>query len=178
MHYKRAESPEEAKMAQIQFKGVPVNTCGSLPKSGEAAPDFCLTGTDLSEVTLSSLKGSKVVLNIFPSIDTDVCASSVRRFNVEAGKLEGVKVLCVSLDLPFAQGRFCGAEGLNAVITVSAFRAEDFGRNYGVLLMDGPLQGLLARAVVVIDGEGSVVYSEQVPEITQEPDYDSALAAL
>jgi thiol peroxidase len=164
-------------MADITFKGNPVHTAGSLPKIGTAAPDFKVVKQDLAQVALSELRGKKVILNIFPSIDTPVCATSVRRFNAEADKLENVAVLCVSRDLPFAQKRFCGAEGLNNVITGSEFRDSSFSDAYGVGIVDGPLAGLLSRAIVVIDEAGKVIYTEQVPDIAQEPDYSRALAA-
>ncbi|QBG48441.1 thiol peroxidase [Verrucomicrobia bacterium S94] len=165
-------------MASITLKGNPVNTVGELPAAGSEAPAFSAVKTDLSECALSDLSGKKVVLNIFPSIDTGVCAMSTTKFNAEAGKLDNTVVLCVSVDLPFALGRFCGAEGLEDVIPVSVFRNPEFGNGYGVTILDGPLKGLLSRAVVVIDEAGKVVYTEQVPEITQEPNYDAALAAL
>jgi thiol peroxidase len=164
-------------MAQITFKGSPVQTCGELPAKGTFAPDFTLVKQDLSETVLADYKGKKLVLNIFPSIDTGVCATSVRQFNEKAAALQNAVVLCVSMDLPFAQARFCGAEGIKNVVTASAFRSA-FGDHYGVTLASGPLAGLLARAVVVISETGKVIYTEQVPEIAQEPDYDSALAAL
>lgn len=164
-------------MAKITLKGSPTNTIGELPAKGSVAPDFTLVKLDLSETILADYKGQRVVLNIFPSIDTGVCATSVRRFNEEAAELDNTVVLCVSMDLPFALGRFCGAEGIENVVPASAFRAA-FGDHYGVLIADGPLAGLLSRAVVVIDGAGKVIYTEQVPEITQEPDYAAALAAL
>ena len=169
-------------MAAIALKGNKVETSGSLPKKGDQAPDFKLVKGDLSEVSLADYKGKKVVLNIFPSIDTGVCAASVRRFNKEATALANVKVLGISADLPFALSRFCAAEGLDNVETLSAyldsFRAPSFGKDYGVLMTSGPLQGLLSRAVEVLDENGKVLYTEQVPEITQEPNYDAALAAL
>ena len=169
-------------MAAIALKGNKVETSGSLPKKGDQAPDFKLVKGDLSEVSLADYKGKKVVLNIFPSIDTGVCAASVRRFNKEATALANVKVLGISADLPFALSRFCAAEGLDNVETLSAyldsFRAPSFGKDYGVLMTSGPLQGLLSRAVVVLDENGKVLYTEQVPEITQEPNYDAAMAAL
>ena len=165
-------------MAKISFKGEPINTCGFLPQNGTLAPDFSLTKGDLSELTLKGFKGKQVILNIFPSIDTPVCAASVRRFNEEAGKLDKTIVLCVSMDLPFAQVRFCGAEGLKDVITASDFRTGSFGRNYGVRIVNGPLEGLLSRAVVIVDASGKVVYTEQVDEITQEPNYEAVLAVL
>lgn len=165
-------------MAQITFKGNPVHTAGALPATGSDAPGFSLVASDLSPVALGDFKGKKVVLNIFPSIDTSVCAASVRRFNVEAAKLENTVVLCVSRDLPFAQKRFCAAEGIANVLTASEFRDLGFSDAYGVRMTDGPLAGLLSRAVVVIDEGGRVRYAEQVPEITEEPDYERALAAI
>lgn len=164
-------------MAKITFKGNPVATVGDLPKPGAQAPDFTLVKTDLSDVSRKDVAGKKVVLNIFPSIDTSVCATSVRRFNQLAGDLPNTVVLCVSKDLPFAHKRFCGAEGIVGVQAVSSFRGPDFGRDYGVTMRDGPLAGLFARAVVVLDGTGKVLHSELVPEIAQEPNYDLALAA-
>ena len=165
-------------MAAITLKGNPVNTVGQLPAVGTDAPAFSAVKTDLSECALSDLAGKNVVLNIFPSIDTGVCAMSTTKFNAEAGKLDNTVVLCVSADLPFALGRYCGAEGLENVVPVSVFRNAEFGNGYGVTFEDGPLKGLLSRAVVVIDEAGKVVYTEQVPEITQEPNYEAALAAL
>ena len=165
-------------MAQITFKGSPINTSGSLPKIGSAAPDFRVVKADLTPMSLREFKGKKVILNIFPSIDTGVCAASVRRFNVEATKLTDTVVLCISKDLPFAQKRFCAAEGLDNVITGSEFRDSNFGDAYGVRIVDGPLEGLFSRAIVVVDEKGMVRYTEQVPEIAQEPDYERALAAL
>ena len=168
-------------MAKITFKGNPVATVGDLPKPGAQAPDFTLVKTDLSDVARKDFAGKKVVLNIFPSIDTSVCATSVRRFNQLAGDLPNTVVLCVSKDLPFAHKRFCGAEGIAGVQAVSSFRGigsgRDFGKDYGVTMLDGPLAGLFARAVVVLDGAGKVLHSELVPEIAQEPNYDLALAA-
>jgi thiol peroxidase len=165
-------------MASITLKGNPVSTAGELPEKGSHAPVFKGVKSDLSECALGDLAGKKVVLNIFPSIDTGVCAASTRRFNEEAQSLENTVVLCISADLPFALGRFCGAEGLENVVPVSVFRNPEFGNDYGVAIIDGPLIGLLSRAVVVIDESGNVVYTEQVPEITQEPDYEAALAAI
>ena len=165
-------------MAKVTFKGNPFQTAGSLPKVGAPAPDFKLVKADLSAMSLSDFKGKKVVLNIFPSLDTPVCAASVRRFNVEASKLQDAVVLCISRDLPFAQKRFCAAEGLNNVVTGSEYRDSSFGQAYGVLIMDGPLEGLFSRAIVVVDERGKVTYTEQVPEIAQEPDYDKALSAI
>jgi len=165
-------------MAQITFKGNPIHTAGSLPKVGSTAPDFRVVKSDLSTLSLGEFKGKSVVLNIFPSIDTPVCASSVRRFNAEANKHKDTVVLCISRDLPFAQKRFCAAEGLDNVITGSEYRDSSFSQAYGVCIVDGPLSGLLSRAIVVVDRQGKVVYTEQVPEIGQEPDYDKALAAV
>jgi thiol peroxidase len=165
-------------MASITLKGNPISTVGILPATGSAAPAFGAVKTDLSECTLAGLAGKKVILNIFPSIDTGVCAASTHRFNQEASALENTVVVCVSADLPFALGRFCGAEGLDNVVPVSTFRNPEFGKDYGVTIADGPLAGLLSRAVVVIDESGNITYTEQVPEITQEPNYEAALAAL
>lgn len=163
-------------MAQITLKGNPINTCGELPKVGTSAPDFCLTGTDLADVTLKSFAGKRIILNIFPSVDTPVCATSVRQFNAKASSLPDTVVLCVSLDLPFAFKRFCGAEGLDNVHPVTEMRARGFGEDYGVRISDGPLAGLLSRAVVVIDKNGTVTHTQQVPEITTEPNYEDAVA--
>lgn len=165
-------------MSNITFHGNAVHTNGELPQKGSRSPDFTLVKNDLSELKLADLSGKKVVLNIFPSIDTGVCATSVRKFNEKAASLANTVVLCVSKDLPFAQARFCGAEGIENVQTVSAFRCDCFEKGFGVLMIDGPLQGLLARAVLVLDESGNVAYTELVPEITKEPDYDSAIAAL
>ncbi|MCA0438035.1 MAG: thiol peroxidase [Austwickia sp.] len=164
-------------MATTAFKGSPVQTSGDLPAVGADAPDFTLVGTDLSDVTGSGHSGKRVVLNIFPSVDTGVCAASVRKFNELAASMDNTAVVCVSADLPFALGRFCGAEGIENVTAASSFRS-DFGSTYGVTMTDGPLAGLLARSVVVVNENGDVVYTELVPEITQEPDYDGAVAAL
>ncbi|HBG58145.1 MAG TPA: thiol peroxidase, partial [Porphyromonadaceae bacterium] len=157
-------------MANIAFKGNPVQTIGELPAKGTEAPGFILVKSDLSETKLSDFKGKNVVLNIFPSLDTGTCAASVRRFNKEAASLENTVVLGISADLPFAAGRFCSAEGIENVITLSTFRDDTFGKNYGLLMTSGPLKGLLARAVVVIDPAGKVRYTELVSEIAQEPD--------
>ena len=165
-------------MAKITLKGNEIETSGSLPEVGSVAPEFTLVKTDLSETSLEDYRGKNVVLNIFPSIDTGVCAASTRRFNGEAGERANSVVLCISADLPFAHSRFCEAEGLKDVIPVSTFRAAEFGTDYGQTITTGPLAGLLARAVVVIDVDGKVVYTEQVPEIGQEPDYESALKAV
>ncbi len=165
-------------MATFNLQGNPFHTVGELPAMGTAGPGFRLTRTDLSELDLAELKGKRVILNIFPSIDTDVCAASVRRFNAEASSLPDAVVVCVSMDLPFAHARFCGAEGLDDVVSVSDFRTGDFGRAYGVRIDDGPLAGLLARSVVALDAEGRVIHRQLCPETTEEPDYDAALAAL
>lgn len=165
-------------MAQVTFKGDPVNTVGTLPTIGDQAPDFILTTPDLEDVSLKNYAGKRIVLNIFLSIDTPVCANSVRRFNSEINSIDNAVCLCVSLDLPFAHARFCGAEGLDNVISVSELRNRDFGDSYGVRISDGPLAGLLARAVVVIDENGKVIHSQLVDEITEEPDYQAALAVL
>ena len=165
-------------MAQITLKGNPIHTSGDLPKVGSHAPALTLVRTDLSEISGKDLAGQRVVLNIFPSLDTPTCAASVRKFNARANEKPNTTVLCVSADLPFAPKRFCGAEGLDNVVPASTFRNTDFGQAYGVTLVDGPLKGLLARAVVVVDGAGTVVHTELVPEIAQEPDYNAALAVL
>ncbi len=164
-------------MATITLQGNPLETCGELPAVGSAAPAFTLTKTDLSDVTLQDFAGKTVILNIYPSVDTDVCAASTRKFNELASGKADVAVLCVSADLPFAHSRFCGAEGLDNVVSLSDFRNKDFGNAYGVTITTGVLAGLLSRAIVVIK-DGKVTYTEQVPEITQEPDYDAALAAV
>ncbi|GAB7142350.1 thiol peroxidase [Mycobacterium riyadhense] len=163
-------------MAQITLRGNAINTVGELPAVGSSAPTFNLTGADLGTVSNDQFRGKPVLLNIFPSVDTPVCATSVRTFN-ERAAASGVSVLCVSKDLPFAQKRFCGTEGIENVATASAFR-DNFGEDYGVTIADGPMAGLLARAVVVIGADGNVAYTELVPEIAQEPNYDAALAVL
>lgn len=165
-------------MAKITLAGNQINTIGELPKKGTKASDFSLVKTDLSTLSLKDLKGKKVVLNIFPSLDTDVCAASVRRFNKEVGDLKNTVVVCVSKDLPFAHKRFCTTEGLENVLNASDFKDGSFGEKYGVTIADGPLAGLHSRAVVVLDEEGKVVYNEQVPEIVQEPNYEAALNAV
>jgi len=165
-------------MTEITLKGTPVHTAGELPSVGQAAPDFSFTRTDLSDMSLKDVAGKRVVLNIFPSVDTSVCAMSVRRFNSEISKFENAVVLCISRDLPFAHARFCGAEGLNDVISLSEMKNREFGQKYGVVMTDGPLAGLLARAVVVIDENGKVIYTQLVNEIGEEPDYEKALTAL
>ena len=165
-------------MAATAFRGNPVNTSGDLPAVGGTAPAFTLTGGDLGTVSSEGLAGGRVVLNIFPSIDTGVCAQSVRVFNERAAGLEDTTVVCVSADLPFAAGRFCGAEGIENVTTGSTFRNPEFLDDYGVGIADGPLTGLCARAVVVIDSDGTVLHSQLVDEIASEPDYDAAIASL
>jgi thioredoxin-dependent peroxiredoxin len=162
-------------MAQITLRGNPISTVGELPTVGSAAPAFTLTGTDMGAVDSEQFRGKSLLLNIFPSVDTPVCAMSVRTFNERAAE-SGVTVLCVSNDLPFAQKRFCGAEGIENVTTASAFR-DSFGKDYGITIADGPMAGLLGRAVVVIGTDGNVAYAELVPEIATEPNYDAALAA-
>jgi thiol peroxidase len=164
-------------MAEVTLGGNPVHTVGELPEIGTKAPDFSVTAGNLGEITRDELAGKKVVLNIFPSIDTPTCAASVRHFNESASSLDNTVVLCVSADLPFAQTRFCGAEGLTNVQTGSTFRSN-FGQQYGVTLADGRLSGLLARSVVVLDETGTVIHTELVPDIANEPNYDSALGAL
>jgi thioredoxin-dependent peroxiredoxin len=165
-------------MAKITLKGNPVHTAGDLPGIGTAAPDFSLTGTDLGEVSLKQFRGKKVILNIFPSLDTSTCATSVRKFNAEASSHPNTVVICISKDLPFAHKRFCSTEGLDKVVSASQFKDEVFGKTYGVLMTDGNMAGFFSRAVMVVDEQGIVKYTEQVPEIAQEPDYESALKAL
>lgn len=165
-------------MTEITLKGTPIQVAGDFPQAGQQAKAFRLVGADLSDVELSSLAGKRKILNIFPSIDTPTCATSVRKFNAQANALENTVVLCISADLPFAQARFCGAEGIDNVVMLSTLRGGAFLRDYGVALEDGPLAGLAARAVVVLDADDTVRYVQLVPEITQEPDYAAALAAL
>lgn len=165
-------------MAQITLKGGTVNTVGQLPKVGSKAPYFQLTATDLSTKTLADFKGEKLVLNIFPSIDTGTCAQSVRTFNQKASSLENTKVLCISKDLPFAMARFCGAEGLDNVISLSDFKNGNFGKAYGLTIADSPLEALHSRCIVVIDENGIVTHTEQVGEIVDEPNYVEAIASL
>lgn len=166
-------------MAKITLGGKPINTIGDLPVVGNAAPDFTLTATaDMSEVSLKNYAGKNLVLNIFPSIDTAVCATSVRKFNAEASKLNNTVVLCISKDLPFAMKRFCGAEGLSNVVTLSDYRNKGFSKTYGVEILDGAFEALDARAIVVIGADGKVKHSELVPEIGQEPNYEAAIKAL
>lgn len=165
-------------METVYFKGTPVHIYGSLPAVGSKAPVFVLAGADLKEVTNSDFAGKRIVLNIFPSLDTEVCTRSVRRFNEEAAGIKDVAVVCVSMDLPFAMSRFCVAEGIKNVVTASAFRSPMFGQNYGVEFVDGPLKGLFTRAVVIINEKGNVVYSDLVDEVTHEPDYEAAVRVL
>lgn len=165
-------------MSKILLKGNAIHTLGELPKKGVEAPDFKGLKDDLTELSLSELKGKKVVISFFPSLDTPVCATSVRKFNTEAAGLPNTVVLAVSKDLPFAQKRFCTTEAIENVIPLSVFRDKDFEEKYGVLIIDGPLKGLLARGVIVIDETGKIVYEELVPEITTEPNYEAAIAAL
>lgn len=165
-------------MSQVALKGNAVHTSGELPPVGSKAPDFSLVKSDLSKASLQDFKGQKVVLNIFPSIDIGTCATSVREFNEQASNLENTVVLCISKDLPFAHSRFCAAEGIENVITLSSFRNHSFAKDYGVELLDGPLKGLNARAVVVLGEDGVVQYTELVPEIVDEPTYEAALRAI
>lgn len=165
-------------MATVTLQGKPQHTVGELPSVGSRAPDFTLTKTDLSEVSLADFLGKKILLSIFPSVDTGTCATAMRRFNEECNAMANVTVLCASVDLPFAQKRFCAAENLANVIPGSSFRHPEFGKAYGVTLSEGPLAGMMARAVVVIDEKGTVVYVQLVPEISAEPDYEKALDAL
>lgn len=162
----------------ITLQGNPVSVAGEFPVKGEQARPFSLVGKDLADVTLASFAGQRKVLNIFPSVDTPVCAASVRKFNGEASALANTVVLCISADLPFAQARFCGAEGLDKVVTLSTLRSGNFMQDYGVAISSGPLVGLTARAIVVLDEQDHVLHSELVPEVAQEPDYAAALAAL
>ena len=165
-------------MTQITLKGNTLMTIGSLPAVGSVAKDFKLTATDLSTKTLADFKGQKLVLNIFPSVDTGTCAASVRNFNKEAANLTNTKVLCISRDLPFAQKRFCGVEGIENVVMLSDFNTGSFGKDYGLIMIDGALSGLLSRSIVVIDENGVVKYTEQVTETTEAPNYQAALNNL
>ncbi|WP_353083785.1 thiol peroxidase [Flavobacterium sp.] len=165
-------------MASITLGGNPINTSGTLPTIGTSAPDFKLVKTDLSLATLADFKGSRLVLNIFPSIDTGTCATSVRTFNAKASSLENTKVLCISRDLPFAQKRFCGAEGLENVINLSDFNTGSFGKDYGLEITDSVLAGLHSRVVIVLDENGTILHTEQVSEIADEPNYEAAITAL
>ena len=164
-------------MAQVKLKGAPQEVAGDFPKTGTQAPAFTLTAQDLSDKTLADYQGKRKILNIVPSVDTGVCAASARKFNEQAGNLDNTVVLVISADLPFAAARFCGAEGLENVITLSTFRHPAFARDYGVALSSGPLAGLCARAVVVLDEQDKVVYTQLVEEISEEPDYEGALKA-
>jgi len=165
-------------MANITLKGNAINTIGQLPEIGSKAKDFNLVATNLSSQTNNDFEGSKLILNIFPSVDTGTCAASVRNFNKEAANLENTKVLCISRDLPFAQNRFCGAEGIENVIMLSDFKTGQFGKDYGLEIVDGPLAGLNSRCIVIINEEGNVIYTEQVAETTEEPNYTEALKNL
>ncbi len=165
-------------MTSVLFGGKPTNINGDLPKVGSKAPNFELVKTDMAVVSLADFAGSKLVLNIFPSIDTPVCATSVRKFNADAGQLENTKVLCISRDLPFAQKRFCSTEGLENVINLSDFNTGKFGKDYGIEMTEGAFSGLHARAVVVLDENGMIKYTELVPNVSNEPNYEAALAAL
>ncbi len=164
-------------MAHVTLKSNPFNTLGNLPKIGTKAPNFTLTNTDLSDISLSDFKGKNIILNIFPSVDTGTCATSVRTFNTKASELENTKVLCISKDLPFAHARFCGAEGIDNVLSLSDING-DFGKDYQLTFTDGPLKGLFSRSIVIINTEGEVIYTEQVTETVDEPNYQQALAAL
>ncbi len=165
-------------MAQVALKGNPIHTSGDLPPVGSQARDFELVALDLSTKTRTNFAGKKLVMNIFPSVDTGTCAASVRNFNKSAAELENTVVLCISRDLPFAQNRFCGAEGIANVVMLSDFKTGAFGKDYGLELIEGPLAGLHSRCVVVLNEEGKVIYTEQVAETTEEPNYEAALAAL
>ncbi len=165
-------------MAKITLKGNEINTSGTLPVAGDQAKDFKLIAADLSVKTLNDFKGKTLIMNIFPSVDTGTCAASVRNFNKTAADLENTLVLCISRDLPFAQKRFCGAEGIENVVMLSDFNTGQFGKDYGLEILNGPLAGLHSRCVVIVDPEGTVTYSEQVPDIVNEPDYEKALARL
>ena len=165
-------------MATVMLKGSPVNTIGELPAVGSQAPDFTVTKTDLSEIRLKNYLGKKIILNIFPSLDTPTCASTMRQFNEVANEFKDILILCISADLPFAQKRFCSAEHLNNVQPVSVFRHPSFGENYGVTITDGPLTGLLARAAMILDEHGKVIYTQQVKEISEEPNYAAIITTL
>lgn len=165
-------------MSTITHKGIEVHTAGSLPAIGTVAADFRGAKTDLSNIQLKDFSGKKIILNIFPSIDTGICSASVRRFNKEAATFKNVVVLCVSKDLPQAHKRFCEAEGINSVITVSVIRDDSFDKAYGVKMIDGPMEGLLSRAIIIIGEDGKIKYTQQVPEIAQDPNFEEALKAL
>jgi thiol peroxidase len=169
---------QEMQMASITLEGNEIHTIGTLPAVGSDAPGFNLTNSELGASSMSDYSGKKVVMNIFPSIDTGVCAQSTRRFNETASNNKNTVILCISADLPFALSRFCGAENLDDVVTLSTFRNPEFGEDYGVRITDGPIKGLMSRAVVVIDENNKVIHAEQIPEITQEPDYEAALAKI
>lgn len=165
-------------METIFFKGTPCHTYGNIPAVGTKAPAFSLVTKSLDDIQLSDYEGRRVILNVFPSLDTPVCAASVRRFNEEASRLDNTTVICVSMDLPFAQSRFCTAEGIDRLVVASAFRSPVFAQNYGLQIVDGPLSGLLARAVLVLDEKHNIIFSDLVQEITDEPDYKAALSVL
>ena len=165
-------------MANVTHKGEPVKTFSDLPKVGTVAPDFKLVKNNLEELSLKDFSGKKIILNIFMGIDTGTCSTSVRKFNEKVKSLKNIVVIGVSMDLPYALKRFCGAEGITEVITASAFRSPDFGKNYGVSIIDGPLTAIFARAIVIIDESRKVIYTEQVQETTKEPDYEKAIAAI
>lgn len=165
-------------MSTITFKGKPLQTVGLLPTVGSIAPEFTLTKTDLSEINIKELRGYKVILNIFPSLDTGVCAASVKTFDKRQDDIQGIKILCISADLPFAAGRFCEVGKIANIVHASTFRHGDFGEKFGVAIADGPLRGLMSRAVVALDENGRIIYAEQVAEITDEPNYDAAIAAV
>lgn len=165
-------------MAKITLKGNPVNTSGNLPEKGSVAPDFSLVKSDMTALKLSELKGKKIILSISPSLDTSICATSARRFNQAATGKSDIMVLAITKDLPFAMGRFCTTEGITNVVTLSGFRNKDFGKSYGVDITDGKFEGLYARSIVIIDENGKVIYTQLVPEIASEPDFDAALAVL
>jgi len=165
-------------MANITLDNNPTTTSGYLPKNGEEAKDFCLIGKDLKEVTLNNFQGERIVMNIFPSIDTGVCGNSVREFNIKAANLFNTKVLCISKDLPFSQNRFCGSENIENVFTLSDFVSGDFGKNYGLTILDGAFANLHSRCVIVMDETHKIIYTEQVDEISSEPNYEKAIAAL
>lgn len=165
-------------MAHLKIGEKVVNTNGNIPAAGSKAPDFTLTGNDLKDVTLSHYEGKTVVMNIFPSIDTSTCAASVRQFNKRAAEIPETVILCIARDLPYAMRRFCGAEGIDKVVTLSDFRSDQFWKSYGVMMTDGPMRGLFARVVIVVDAHGIIRYEELVPVIGQEPNYDAALAAV
>ncbi|WP_347925639.1 thiol peroxidase [Pontimicrobium sp. SW4] len=165
-------------MAEVSLKGNAIHTLGDIPQVGTKAPDFELAAANLSDKTLSDYKGSRVIMNIFHSIDTGTCAASVRQFNKEASELENTKVLCISMDLPFAMSRFCGAEGLENVEILSDFRNGNFGKNYNLTYVDGPIRGLLSRSIIVLDENAKVIHTEQVQEVAEEPNYKAALDSL